>query len=187
MFWYRNFAWEIEKLGTVAGWHRSWHHISKSRGGVPTCNLEKGGEVKGVFLRLPGENWELELNKVREREERATEQSLNDVPGVTGTVYFWTMTDNLQHYPDLKGKEGPELYQALAKRALSTTQRERDKRTAEEYAREVLRHVPDCPSTVEYVRALDIEKGRESAHGHPPNQPPQPPTPRQGAAHARCA
>lgn len=42
-----------EKTGYLFGWHRDWTFISeKRRHGAPTCNLQPGGRVKGVLLRL---------------------------------------------------------------------------------------------------------------------------------------
>jgi len=41
-----------ERIGELQGWHRDWTWISKRRHGAPTCSLQCGGKVKGVFLKL---------------------------------------------------------------------------------------------------------------------------------------
>lgn len=105
-----------EKVGFLQGWHRDWAWISKTRCGAPTCSLQKGGKVKGVFFRLNPKTKDSDLDYFREREIRSSEETAI-VDGIPGRVYFWKMDNNLEDYEDTKGLNGLKIYQALAQRA----------------------------------------------------------------------
>jgi len=161
LFWYQNFNFVNFKKGVLKGYHREWAWISSSRGDAPTCSLKEGGEVKGIFFKLPQDSAEEELEKVRTREIRSTEVVKVNIEGFDGEVHFWTMGDNLSNYTDLHKKTGKELYLALAKRAKSIKAVSRNGYTAEEYARRVYNEVPDCPYTKMYIEVLDSISNRD--------------------------
>jgi len=68
--------------GVLKGWHREWTWISKLRYGAPTCSLQRGGQVRGVFLRLNSETADRDVGEFRKRENRDTEQITVDVPEI---------------------------------------------------------------------------------------------------------
>jgi hypothetical protein len=107
--------------GILTGWHREWTWISKSRHGAPTCSLRRGGQVKGVFLRLNGQTTDEDLEEFRKRENRETEEISVETPEVGAITHFWTMGSNLEKYPELNGLTEKELPKALAERAKSIT------------------------------------------------------------------
>ena len=152
LIWYKSGIDFIEeKIGELPGWHRDWRRISKARGGAPTCSLQSGGRVKGVFLKLDPRTIRLDLETIREREGRKTERVIKDVKGITGEVHFWTMGDNLSKYNDTKDKNGMELYRALARRANRISKRGKDGKTAVEYALAVHEFDPEDKITKTYV------------------------------------
>lgn len=143
-----------EKIGELQGWHRDWTWISKRRHGAPTCSLQPGGKVKGIFLKLNPKTRETDLEILEERERSTTRKVAENVSGITGKIYFWTMGSNLEEYDDTKGLKGLELYKALARRAKKVSERGPDGKTAEEYTLAVYESDPDDEITKMYVDEL---------------------------------
>jgi len=150
-----------EKIGELPGRHRDWTWISTRRFGAPTCTLQPGGKVKGVFLKLDPKSRESDLETLRKREIRSSEEVVENVSGFSGKTYFWKMGNNLDKYDDVRGLTGIALYKALAKIAEKITRRGPDGKTAKEYALEVHRFDPDDEITKIYVN--ELRKLSESA------------------------
>jgi hypothetical protein len=142
-----------EKVGFLQGWHRDWTWISESRGGAPTCSLQRGGKVKGKFFRLNPKTQDADLEYFREREVRSSEEILA-VDSIPGRLYFWTMGNNLEDKEDTKGLKGVELYETLAKRAKNISVTGRNGKTPKEYALAVHKFDPDDKITKTYVNEL---------------------------------
>jgi len=156
-----------ERVDELSGWHKDWTWISKRRCGAPTCSLRPGGKVKGVFLRLNPKTQESDLETLRKRESRSSEEFVENIGGINGKIYFWTMGSNLDKYDDTRELKGIELYRALAKRAKKLTP-EPDGKTAEEYAFVVHEFDPDDELTKMYVN--EIRRLSESDPKDDPNQ-----------------
>jgi hypothetical protein len=143
-----------ERIGELLGWHRDWTWISSKRCGAPTCSLQMAGKVKGVFLRLDPKTQQSDLEILRKRELRQSEEFVENMSGINGKICFWTMGNNLDTYEDTRGLNGIELYRALAKRAKRITSLGRDGKTAEEYAFAVHEFDPGDELTKMYVTEI---------------------------------
>ena len=134
--------------GYLEAWHREWSWISENRRhGAPTCSLEPGGKVNGVFIRLNPATAAEDLRELRSRERPETEQHLADIPRPGATTHFWTMDSNLSRYEELRGLSGEELSKALAARARQTTDAGPDGITAVDYIRRVHDFDPEDEET----------------------------------------
>ena len=140
--------------GILPGWHRAWTWISSSRFGEPTCSLEDGGQVRGVFLRLNPETANVDLEEFRRRENRNTEKTVADVPVAGAVTFFWTMGNNLGRFPEFDGLSGSRLAQALADRAKQITTPGQDGVLAADYIRRVHDFDPNDAWTAEIARFL---------------------------------
>jgi hypothetical protein len=140
--------------GILPGWHREWTWISSTRHGSPTCSLERGGRVKGVFLLLNPETASQDLDVLRRRENRATEETSVDIPKPGVMSYFWTMGNNLRRYREFGGLQRNQLARALAQRAAEVTEVGPDGVTAVDYIRKVHSFDPDDAITAEIARFL---------------------------------
>jgi len=169
LIWYRPKIKHIEeKICYLEGWHRDWTWISSSRHGAPTCSLQPGGRVKGVFLRLDPKTQDSDLKMLRRRELASSEEIVKNVCGISGKVCFWKMNNNLAKYEDAKGLTGIRLYEALAKRAKSILIVGPDGKTPEEYALEVHKFDPNDEITKMYVN--ELQKLSESDEKRDPSQ-----------------
>jgi hypothetical protein len=143
-----------ERIGELQNYHRDWTWISKERRhGAPTCNLQPGGRVKGVFLKLDSRTCDADLKILRKRELRSSEKVIN-LPGITGDVHFWTMENNLAKYYNIKELKDSELYGFLANIAKRIPDKGPDGKTAVEYALAVHEFDPADEITKRYVDAL---------------------------------
>jgi len=143
-----------ERIGELQGWHRDWTWISTRRHEAPTCSLQPGGKVKGIFLKLDPKTQESDLETLRKREGRSSEKVVENVSGIKGKVHFWTMGNNLDKYDDTRGLTGIELYEKLATRTRNISSRGPDGKTAEEYAVTVQEFDPDDEITKMYVNEI---------------------------------
>lgn len=136
------------------GWRREWNWISASRNGAPTCSLERGEKdhVKGIFFRLNQDTAERDLETLRARENRETEQTLQDFPETGAVTYFWTMGNNL---PDnLKNLDEDQRATALAQLAASINSPGRDGVSARDYIHRVNEFDPGDPATARLARRV---------------------------------
>jgi hypothetical protein len=140
--------------GIMPGWRREWTWISRSRHGAPTCSVERGGQVKGVFLRLNPETANQDLDAFRLRENRETEETIADIPSQGAITYFWTMGNNLEKFPELEGLCGSQLARALAERAKLITMVGQDGVLPSGYMRKVHEFDPNDAWTSEIVHCL---------------------------------
>ena len=140
--------------GILPGWHRAWTWISSRRHGAPTCSLERGGQVRGVFLRLNPETANEDLDEVRRRENRKTEETIADTPVAGAITYFWTMGNNLGRFREFDGLCGSRLAQALAERARSITTAGEDGVLPPDYIRKVHDFDPNDAWTAEIAHHL---------------------------------
>ena len=161
VFGYGSLIWDTTGMtclerreGELRGWHRDWTHLSHHRFGAPTCNLEAGGKVKGVFLKLDPRTWRQDLERLREREGTKTEKVEMNLEGFPGETHFWTMGRNSEKFLETKGLEGTDLYKALAWRARRISKKGPDGKTAEEYAYAVHEFDPQDKVTRIYVDEL---------------------------------
>ena len=161
VFGYGSLIWgtgEVKTIerreGILSGWHREWTWISSARHGAPTCSLRPGGQVKGVFLRLDPRTANQELEAIRRRERRSTEQVMADMPEAAAVTHFWTMGSNLEDFPELNGLGPAELARALAARAKRITQPGSDNVAARDYILKVHEFDPDDSHTAAIVRYL---------------------------------
>lgn len=169
LIWYRPKIKDIEeKIGFLEEWHRDWTWISSSRHGAPTCSLQPGGRVKGVFFRLDPKTQESDLEMLRKRELASSEEIVTNVCGISGEVHFWKMNNNLAKYEDMKGLTGMRLYEALARRAKSILIVGPDGKTPEEYALAVHKFDPSDEITKVYVN--ELQKLSESDEKRDPSQ-----------------
>lgn len=169
LIWYRPKLKPIEKkVGYLQGWHRDWTWISTSRHGAPTCSLQRGGKVKGVFLRLDPKTQDSDLDTLRKRELSSSEEIADNVDGIPGKVFFWRMNNNLAEYEDTKGLTDVKLYEALARRAKNILIAGPDGKTPEEYALAVHKFDPEDEITKMYVN--ELEKLSESDEERDPSQ-----------------
>jgi len=144
-----------EKTGYLLGWHRDWTFISeKRRHGAPTCNLQPGGRVKGVFLRLDPRTFTVSLKALRKREGKQTENIAENLYGFPGETHFWTMGRNLEKFYETSGLQGLKLYRFLADIAKKIPEKGPDGKTAEEYAFAVYEFDPEDAITRTYVEEL---------------------------------
>jgi hypothetical protein len=161
VFGYGSLIWDtgtVERAevreGVLKGWRREWNWISTSRHGAPTCSLEKGEEdhVKGIFIRLNQLTADRDLETLRARENRETEQTVQDVPEAGAVTHFWTMGNNL---PDnLKNLDEDQRATELADRAVSIKNRGRDGISASDYIRRVNAFDPADPITGRLARRV---------------------------------
>ena len=155
LIWGTGVVKAAERLeGILPGWHREWTWISSTRHGAPTCSLERGGRVKGVFLRLNSETASQDLGRFRQRENPATEETMADLPKPDATSYFWTMGNNLRRHRELSGLQGDALAKALAERAAGITRAGPNGITAMDYIRRLHAFDPDDAVTAEITRFL---------------------------------
>jgi hypothetical protein len=90
-----------------------------------------------VYVRLNPQTAEQDLEEIRRRERRITEETASDLP-VTGAVtHFWTMGSNLSRFAEFRGLTGDPLARALAIRAKQIREPGLDGVTAEDYIRRV--------------------------------------------------
>jgi hypothetical protein len=143
-----------EKVGELEGWHRDWTWISNSRHGAPTCNLQPGGKVKGVFFKLNPKTQKTDLDIFRRRERESTEEMNENIKGIIGKVYFWTMGTNIEQQPEFKDLDQNHLYKALARRAVSISEKGIDGKTPVEYALLVNSFDPDDEKTRLYTNEI---------------------------------
>jgi len=143
-----------ERIGELQGWHRDWTWISTRRCGAPTCSLQLGGKVKGIFLKLDPRTQESDLETLRKREVPSSEKVAENESGINGKIHFWTMGNNPDKYNDTRGLTGIELYKKLAKRAKKISSRGPDGKTAEEYALTVQEFDPHDEITKTHVNEL---------------------------------
>ncbi len=150
-----------EKIGELDGWHRDWTWISTRRHGAPTCSLQKGGKVKGVYLKLYPEKVEESIENLEKREGHKKEFK-KDLPGFPGITYFWPMGNNLREKLGINNLEGRELYRFLACVANRIAEKGPDGYTAKEYALKVHEFDPQDPITNMYVEELSIKTEKSS-------------------------
>jgi hypothetical protein len=161
VFGYGSLIWDtgtVERAeareGVLQGWRREWNWISASRHGAPTCSLEKREEdhVKGIFIRLNQGTADSDLEALRARENRHTEQTMQDEPEAGAVTHFWTMGNNL---PDnLKNLDEDERATKLAHLAVSIKDLGRDGISASEYIRRVNDFDPADPITGRLARRV---------------------------------
>ena len=161
VFGYGSLIWgtgEVETVerreGILPGWHREWTWISSKRYGAPTCSLKRGGQVKGVFLRLNPTTANQDLEGFRRRENRQTEETTADIPCPGAITHFWTMGSNLEGIPKFKGLCGTELARALAGHARQITRAGPDDVLPTDYMRRVHEFDPDDAWAAQIVRYL---------------------------------
>lgn len=161
VFGYGSLLWDTggvqpleESVGYLEGWHREWRWISERRHDAPTCSLVPGGRVKGKFLRLNPATASRDLQELRKRERKSTEQQVENVPRDGAVTYFWTMGENLQDYEEFRNLEGHNLLRALAVRARGLSQSGPDGVTAADYIRRVHIFDPEDQLTATLVRLL---------------------------------
>jgi hypothetical protein len=116
--------------------------------------LSGGGRVKGKFLRLNPSTAIRDLEEVRQRERRQTEQGVRDAPCTGAVTYSWTMGSNLSRFPELAGLRSEDLLRALARKARETSEPGPDGVTAVEYIRRVHAFDPDDELTAKLCSIL---------------------------------
>jgi hypothetical protein len=144
-----------EKIGKLKGWHKDWTWISTRRYGAPTCSLQPRGSVKGIFMKLNPKTANTDLETLRKREKKSSEKVIENVNGIIGKIYFWTMGNNLSEHDDLRNLQGTDLYRALAERAISIKEKGPDGKTAIEYAFSVFAFDPDDQITKMYISEIE--------------------------------
>ncbi len=155
LIWYKSGLKPVEeKVGCLKGWHRDWTWISKTRHGAPTCSLEAGGEVKGIFYKLNPKTQKTDLEIIRKRERKETEEIFNNTDNILGEIHFWKMGSNIGAHPDVAGKEEGDLYRALAQRSVSISEKGPDGKTAVEYALLVNTFDPEDEITHSYSNSI---------------------------------
>lgn len=161
VFGYDSLIWDtgmVERAevreGVLNGWRREWNWISTSRHGAPTCSLEQAGKdhVKGIFFRLNQDTAEDDLETLRARENRQTEQIVHDVPEAGAVTHFWIMGNNL---PDnVRNLDEDKRATELAAQAVSIKAPGRDGVSASDYIRRVNDFDPDDPITARLARRV---------------------------------
>jgi hypothetical protein len=159
VFGYGSLIWDscmIEKeearAGVLPDWHREWNWISKNRRhGAPTCSLEPGGYVRGIFFRLKPESAKANLEALQARED-TDPQKKHNVPEDGATTYFWPMGNNLPER--FKGLDDDERATELARIAVETQQPGPDGVSAKDYIGRVNAFDPEDPKTARLARRV---------------------------------
>ncbi|MGE0405856.1 MAG: gamma-glutamylcyclotransferase [Candidatus Korobacteraceae bacterium] len=147
------------RIGVLEGWHREWNWLSKRRKGAPTCSLEKGGRVKGIFLKLNSTSADADLEKFRQRERRITEQVAKELPDKGSKTHFWTMGSNLPS--EFQQLDQVHLAETLARRAESLAVPGPDGVLARDYILKVHEFDPEDTFTAAIARHLSL--GQDAA------------------------